>query len=188
LNIKIVVLLPCKKHGFLFKIFGGIFIIKGKNKGQQMKTMKFTDLLQYKKRYPISIIEDGEEKVLFSMVELGSEDFQTFMSMLFDNFKTDNEEEKQNKIFNTIGNNKLIAFLLRRMCEGIDFESMDDDEVVKTLNNISTEITQKINEVLETVMQKVSERISAISKLTEALKETGVDINEGTETNQEATE
>lgn len=151
-------------------------------KGNQMKTVKWQDLVNLKKKIPVDYTDEEGTRTLFYLQELGAEDFAKFWDMLVaqhsNNDKTENE--KENKIFNTINNNTSIAFLLRRMCIGVDFGDMDDDQLVKYYNNFSDEITSSINKTFEDlVFSKINTRIENLNKIYAKIMESGVDLNAG---------
>jgi|GEM_PF-5084110 len=88
-----------------------------------------------------------EDKILFSIRGLNDSEFSKFINQV--------KPEKQNKIedINVLLNNEgNMATILKMMVVGVDFEDMDDKEIVECMNGFPVEITMQVNKALNTLL------------------------------------
>lgn len=126
------------------------------NKKKIQKTWK--DIANLRESKEIKL----DDEVIFTIQELSSQEIDDFIENLY----STNELDSENEQLEVELPKSKIGYLLRKMVVGIDFENLDDTEIVDVLEQFSESITIQVNDVLNLfITQKVYNRIKNLSSL-----------------------
>ena len=131
---------------------------------------KWKDLTKFQKKIPIEF----EGEILFEIQELSNDKLEEIVEKLMKKAEEDSKEGKEieETILDIDNNVELIASMIRSMVIGIDFDELNDIQIVETLNEMSQEVIEQVNYALnELGVEKIQKRLKSFMDMVEDLAE-----------------
>ncbi len=143
------------------------------------KNRSWKELVKLKKS--IDVIYNSE--IIFVMEELGDIEFNSAYNIIINSFSNKSES---NFLLSLSENKEVFAFLFKNMIKGLSFDSLTDDEIMETADNMPGEVKEQINTAVEIlVMRRFYKRTNYIKEVNDSFKELG--LNEEATTEKTAT-
>ncbi len=132
------------------------------------KTKSWKELTKLKKS--IDITYNGE--TIFVMEELGDIEFNASYNMIINSLSNKSES---NFLLSLSENKEVFTFLFKNMIKGFSFDSLTDDEIMETADNMPGEVKEQINTAVEVlVMRRFYKRTNYIKEVNDSFKELGL--------------
>lgn len=131
---------------------------------------KWKDLTKFQKKIPIEF----EGETLFEIQELSNDKLEEIVEKLIKKTEADSKEGKEieETILDIDNNVELIASMIRSMVTQIDFDELNDVQIVETLNEMSQEVIEQVNFALnELGVEKIQKRLKSFMDMVEDLAE-----------------